>query len=170
MVVQLDGALDINGEPSEQVSLFAYLNARLQTGMPNPSDEAIVNKGAAGAEAYAKVDEIPYDFVRKRLTGVVSQELSAPFLITKGALDNVLAACTRAQVGNEEKALDNEMHTRIQHKYEARSGQGFRVLGLAVKSANGREHPFSKTEETGMTFMGFLLFFDPPKAGVQATI
>jgi len=169
-VVRLDGALDINGEPSEQVLLFAYLNAHLQTGMPNPLDEAIASKGAAGAEAYTKLDEIPYDFIRKRLTVVVSQDPSAPFLITKGALENVLAVCARVQVGEEEKALDSEMQTRIQQKFETWSSQGFRVLGLAVKPASGREHPFSKAEEIGMIFQGFLLFFDPPKAGVQETI
>ena len=71
-VVHLDGALDVNGDPSEQVSLYAYLNASMQTGLANPLDEAIVNKGAEGADAYAKVDEIPYDFVRKRLTVVAA--------------------------------------------------------------------------------------------------
>ncbi len=63
-VVQLDGALDVNGNPSEQVSIYAYLNAQMQTGLPNPLDEAIVNKGAKGADEYSKVDEIPYDFIR----------------------------------------------------------------------------------------------------------
>jgi Mg2+-importing ATPase len=169
-VVKLDGALDVNGDPSEQVLLYAYLNACLQTGMANPLDEAIVNKGTAGAEAFAKVDEIPYDFIRKRLTVVVSQEPSSPLLITKGALENVLAVCTRVQEGQANKELDNETQTKIQHKFEAWSSQGFRVLGLAVKSAVGRVHPFSKEEETGMVFMGFLLFFDPPKTGVQETI
>ena len=72
-VVHLDGALDVNGEPSEQVSLYAYLNAHMQTGLPNPLDEAIVNKGAEGADEYSKVDEIPYDFIRKRLTVVAAR-------------------------------------------------------------------------------------------------
>lgn len=169
-VVQLDGALDVNGEPSEQVRLLAYLNASMQTGMPNPLDEAIVSKGADGAEGYAKVDEIPYDFVRKRLTVVASRAAAPPLMITKGALENVLEACSLARVGDQEIALDAQLQSQVQQRFADWSGQGYRVLGLAVKSPAGREHPFSKTEETGMVFTGFLLFFDPPKPGARETI
>ncbi len=169
-VVHLDGALDVNGAPSDQVSLYAYLNAHMQTGLPNPLDEAIVKTGASGADAYTKLDEIPYDFIRKRLTVVVEKNGSAPTMLTKGALENVLAACARIQVGNEEKNLDAAQQASLQEKYEAWSAQGYRVLGVAFKSVGGQVHPFSKAGETGMTFAGFLLFFDPPKAGVQDTI
>jgi Mg2+-importing ATPase len=169
-VVQLDGALDVNGEPSEQVRIFAYLNAHMQTGLPNPLDEAIVNAGAKGADGYSKVDEIPYDFIRKRLTVVAEGKNSAPTMITKGALENVLAACSRIQIGDEEEALDNGQQAKIQERYEAWSAQGYRVLGVAVKCVSGQVHPFSKKGETDMTFAGFLLFFDPPKEGVEDTI
>ena len=169
-VVHLDGALDIHGDPSEQVSLFAYLNAKMQTGLPNPLDEAIVNQGAKGADEYSKVDEIPYDFIRKRLTIVAEQKESAPILVTKGALENVLAVCTRFQEGTDEKVLDPEILVKIQERFEAWSAQGYRVLGVAFKHVSGKVHPFSKTEESEMVFAGFLLFFDPPKAGVKDTI
>ncbi|MEJ5225145.1 MAG: HAD-IC family P-type ATPase, partial [Anaerolineales bacterium] len=122
-VVRLDGALDVNGEPSEQVRLYAYLNAKMQTGLPNPLDEAIVQNEAPGAQAYAKVDEIPYDFIRKRLSVVVRDNLSH-YMVTKGALENVLAACSRVKVGVEEKALDDGMQAQIQERYEAWSAQG----------------------------------------------
>jgi P-type Mg2+ transporter len=168
-VVQLDGALDVNGEPSDQVSLYAYLNAAMQTGLPNPMDEAIVSKGAKGADEYTKLDEIPYDFIRKRLT-VVAERNSTPYMITKGALNNVLAVCSRIQIGDEEKALDTVQQAKIQERYAAWSGQGYRVLGVAVKSVNGQTHPFSVKGETEMAFVGFLLFFDPPKEGVKDTI
>jgi Mg2+-importing ATPase len=168
-VVHLDGALDVNGEPSEQVSLYAYLNAKMQTGLPNPLDEAIVNKGAAGADEYSKVDEIPYDFIRKRLTVVVRNSISHDML-TKGAMDNVLAACSRIQVGGEEKILDTGQQAKIQERYEAWSAQGYRVLGIAVKTVSAQEHPFSQKDETNMAFSGFLLFFDPPKEDAQETI
>ena len=169
-VVQLDDALDVNGEPSQQVSLYAYLNAHLQTGLPNPLDEAIVHKGAKGVDEYSKVDEIPYDFVRKRLTVVAARNDSSPFMITKGALENVLAVCSGVQIGNEEKTLDTGQQAKIQERYEAWSAQGYRVLGVAVKSVSGQVHPFSKDGETDMAFAGFLLFFDPPKEGVQETL
>jgi Mg2+-importing ATPase len=169
-VVELDGALDVNGEPSEQVSSNAYLNAKMQTGLPNPLDEAIVNKGAKGADEYAKVDEIPYDFIRKRLTVVVTRNNSSDYMITKGALENVLAACSRVQIGDEEKILDNGQRGKIQERFEAWSAQGYRVLGIAVKTVSSQENPFSKKDETDMAFAGFLLFFDPPKEGVKDTI
>lgn len=169
-VVELDGALDVNGEPSEQVSSYAYLNAKMQTGLPNPLDEAIVNKGAKGADEYAKVDEIPYDFIRKRLTVVVTRNNSSDYMITKGALENVLAACSRVQIGDEEKILDNGQRGKIQERFEAWSAQGYRVLGIAVKTVSSQENPFSKKDETDMAFAGFLLFFDPPKEGVKDTI
>jgi Mg2+-importing ATPase len=169
-VVRLDGALDVNGEPSARVSLYAYLNAHMQTGLPNPLDEAIVNQGVEGADEYSKADEIPYDFIRKRLTVVVTRKNSSPYMITKGALENVLAACSRVQSGDDAKTLDNGMQAKIQERYEAWSAQGYRVLGVAVKAVSVQGHPFSKKDETDMDFAGFLLFFDPPKVGVQETI
>ncbi|HEX2979900.1 MAG TPA: magnesium-translocating P-type ATPase, partial [Anaerolineaceae bacterium] len=169
-VVRLDGALDVNGEPSEQVKLLAYLNAHMQTGLANPLDEAIIGKGAVGAEEYSKVDEIPYDFIRKRLTVVARRKDSTAVMVTKGALENVLQVCSRAQVGDGEKALDSEMRAGVMERFERWSAQGFRVLGVAAKPASGQKHPYSTSDETDMSLMGFLLFFDPPKPGVQETI
>jgi Mg2+-importing ATPase len=169
-IVKLDGALDPNGNPSEQVSLYAYLNAFMQTGLSNPMDEAIVNQGAKDADEYAKVDEIPYDFVRKRLTVVVRRNDFSNLMITKGALENVLAICSRIQAEGREKILDNGEQAKIQEKFQGWSAQGYRVLGVAVKTVNPQEHPYSVKDESDMTFVGSLLFFDPPKEGVQETI
>ena len=169
-VIQLDGALSVDGEPSAQVHLYAYLNAKMQTGLPNPLDEAIVSKRGKGAEAFEKLDEIPYDFVRKRLTVVVRQNGILPHMITKGALENVLAICSRVQTSGGESALDNGQQAQIRERFEGWSAQGYRVLGVAVKTVSAQEHPYSLKDETEMTFAGFLLFFDPPKEGVQTTI
>jgi Mg2+-importing ATPase len=169
-VVQLDGALDVNGEASARVGLYAYLNAHMQTGLPNPLDKAIVSKAADGAGDYAKVDEIPYDFIRKRLTVVVTRDNTAGTMITKGALDCVLTVCARVQMGDEEKALDDGMQTQIHARFEAWSAQGYRVLGVAVKPVSAKVHPFYVKDESDMVFAGFLLFLDPPKEGVLETI
>lgn len=169
-VVQLDGALDVNGEPSARMGLYAYLNAHMQTGLPNPLDKAIVSKEADGADDYTKVDEIPYDFIRKRLTVVVTRDNTAGTMITKGALDCVLAVCTRVQMGDEEKALDDPMKAQIHARFEAWSAQGYRVLGVAVKPVSAKVHPFFVKDESDMAFVGFLLFLDPPKEGVLETI
>ncbi len=169
-VVQMDGALGVDGEPSAQVLLFAYLNAHLQTGLANPLDEAIVSKGAPGAEAYQKVDEIPYDFIRKRLSVVVEKNGDLPVMITKGAFDNVVEVSNCVQTSTGETVLDDSQRAAIQEKYARWSAQGYRVLGLAVKRFSAQKRTFAPGDETGMTFTGFLLFFDPPKEGVQATI
>jgi Mg2+-importing ATPase len=169
-VIRLDGALDVNGNPAKQVQLYAYLNAAFQTGLPNPLDEAIVNAGAGGAADYVKVDEIPYDFVRKRLTIVIQPNKGLPFLVTKGALDQVLAVCASVQTSGGKSNFDQSQQTQIQERFEAWSAQGYRVLGVAIKNVEAQEHPYSTKDESGMTFVGFLLFFDPPKEGVQKTI
>lgn len=169
-VVQLDGALDVDGQPSDYVKLLAFLNAHMQTGLPNPLDEAIVALGVSGATAYSKVDEIPYDFIRKRLSVVVSKGDTSAVMITKGALENVLAACSLAQIGLDQIALSDEILKKIHDLYEQWSAQGFRVLGVATKDVDVQKHPYSTKDEEGMTLRGYLLFFDPPKPGMQETI
>ncbi len=172
-VVRLDDALDLNGKSSTAVMRFAYLNARFQSGLPNPLDEAILARGRemgldTGREQ--KIDEIPYDFIRKRLS-VVTQGGQGPCtLITKGALDNVLDICT--QVREDGDLVTPLLPTRkdqINQRFAAWSGQGYRVLGLAMKTVPQEEN-YSRTDEQDLTFMGFLLFFDPPKPGIQKTI
>lgn len=170
-VVQLDGALDVDGNPSAQVLLYACLNASMQSGLPNPLDEAIVQKGARGMDEYTKVDEIPYDFVRKRLSVVAARQTdSFCMMVTKGALENVVAVCSRTQTPGGGTTLSESQQAQIQERFEAWSAQGYRVLGVAVKNVDVKEHPYSTKDETGMTFAGFLLFLDPPKEGVQKTI
>ena len=169
-VVQLDGALDPDGNPSQQVLLYAHLNAHLQTGLANPLDEAIDRQPVNGVEVYAKVDEVPYDFIRKRLSIAVRAGEQLPLLITKGALDNVLAACSQVQTASGPAILDSSQQAQIRTHFEEWSAKGYRVLGVAVKPATAQQSSFSTSDETEMTFTGFLLFFDPPKVGVQAAI
>ena len=169
-IVQLDGALDLDGNPSEQVQLYAFLNASMQTGLTNPLDEAIVNKSAQGTEGFTKVDEIPYDFHRKRLSVVVEGQDGECTMITKGALDNILMVCSHVQMPVGETPLDGDEKAKIKARYEEWSAQGYRVLGVAAKTVSAQEHPYSTQEETDMTFAGFLLFLDPPKQDVRATI
>ena len=185
-IVQLDGALDVAGQPSEQVFRYAYLNAHFQTGLVNPLDEAILayagqgdfsppavaaaGTGGSQARPYVKVDEIPYDFVRKRLTVVVGQDGILPYMITKGALDHVLEVCTFVQEDGGSVPLDDGRLAHVQERYAAWSEQGFRVLGLAIRTVEPQARPYTRADEHDLTFAGFLLFFDPPKSGVQETI
>jgi Mg2+-importing ATPase len=167
-VVKMDASLDAQGQASEQVFRWAYLNACFQTGLPNPLDEAILRKEIDVAEV-SKVDEVPYDFVRKRLSVVVQQQ-GKHFLVTKGALEKVLTICSTVQEGEQRSALDEQHKEALLNRFHAWSEQGYRVLGVAVKEAAQKSEPFHPRDETEMTFQGFLLFFDPPKAGVLETI
>ncbi len=171
-VVKLDGAFDPQGAASERAFLYAYLNAHYQTGLSNPLDEAITALAQPDIGAYIKTEEIPYDFVRKRLSIAVKdtrQPGEANLLITKGAFDNVLAACKYLAMDGRELPLDDAGRNALQEKFAGWSDQGFRVLGLATKSVPPQPE-YSEEEESGMTFQGFLLFFDPPKPDAHKAI
>ncbi len=172
-VVRLDGALDIDGKPSAAVLRLAAINARLQTAMNNPLDDAI---GAAAdavkidSGAVRKIDEIPYDFVRKRLSVVVTDGGDARLLITKGALRNVLDLCSQQWRGDAVEPLDAAARARIDAQFDAWSAQGFRVLGVAQRPVDAGSDRYARDIEQELVFVGFLLFFDPPKAGVAQVI
>jgi len=168
-VVQLDASLDPQGEPSESVFRLAYMNAKFETGLPNPLDEALIAKAQPDLSGITKVDEIPYDFVRKRLS-VVVKENQRRLLVTKGALANILAVCTQLQSDGEVIPLDEKQVSQIQQRFGEWSAQGYRVLGVAQREVPADEQIFTSQDERDMCFAGFLLFFDPPKEGVQGTI
>ncbi len=176
-VVQLDGALDIQGQPSAAVLHDAYLNALFQTGLANALDEAILAKAQAAALSLApeskitesKLSEIPYDFVRKRLSIAVQLADGSHRLITKGALDNVLAVCTQVQDSNGSVPFDTRHEKQIRQRYAEWSAQGYRVLGVATKPVALAAN-LTHSDEHDLTFTGFLIFFDPPKPSVQKTL
>lgn len=172
-LVHLDGAFDTQGQPSKTILKFAFLNAHFQNGLNNPLDEAI--QTAAEKEKLTigdeeKVGEIPYDFVRKRLSIVVADAKGEHMLITKGALDNILNICTDFQTGDDLHPLDTVKRTEIEKLYSEWSGKGFRVLGLATKKIEEQHETYLHSDEKELTFIGFLLFFDPAKADVQQAI
>lgn len=171
-VVKLDGALDAEGKVSDQVLQFAYLNAYFQTGLSNPLDVAITASAQPDISQYSKVDEIPYDFVRKRLTVAITEagnHNSEAILVTKGALDAILLICSAVAKQGEIAPLDEAEKSRIHALYQKWSGEGYRVLGVAFKRV---EHKpvYRREDEVGMIFAGFLLFFDPPKEGVKQVV
>ncbi len=172
-IVHLDGALDTQGQPSEGVLRYAYLNAYHQTGLNNPLDEAIqaaAQKANLDISAEQKVDEIPYDFIRKRLSVVIANPQGERTLITKGALDQILSICTQLQSVNGIHPFDAAARAEIEKRYSEWSEKGFRVLGLATKSVDRQLETYSFEDENGLIFAGFLLFFDPPKTDVEQTI
>jgi Mg2+-importing ATPase len=172
-VVQLDGALDVNGQPSDEVMRYAYLNAAFQTGLANPLDEAILAQPHPDTTGMDKLEEIPYDFVRKRLSVVVDSDPGTeikPMLITKGALDNILTICTRIQIDGSIAPLDRARHQEIDARYAEWSAQGYRVLGVAVREVPRQAFYTVDSDECDMIFAGFLLFFDPLKPDAKDTL
>jgi len=167
-VMKLHSAIDVEGNESEKVLLFAYINAFYETGFTNPIDEAIRTHCRFDMAGYQKLDEVPYDFIRKRLSILVSKD-NAHILVTKGALPNVLSVCSLIETFDG-KVMDlDTVWERIQKRFEDLSNRGFRTLGIAYRDV-GSQSVITKEDETAMTFLGFLVFFDPPKPGVIETI
>jgi Mg2+-importing ATPase len=166
--VHLQSALDVEGQPSDQVLLYAYLNAAYETGFTNPIDAAIRAYRSFDLSGYGKVDEIPYDFLRKRLSILVTHG-DTHLLVTKGALQNVLDACSKAQMGNGAVVDIAAAREQIQKRFEEFSSQGLRTLGIGWKDMAGVAR-VGKADESGMIFLGFLVLFDPPKADIIQTI
>lgn len=167
-VVTFKAALTIDNKESDKVLLYAYLNSVLEAGFANPIDEAIRKYKQIDISAYKKIDEVPYDFFRKRLSILVNHD-SKNIIVTKGALQNIIDVCTFAENADGTIVPMTTVKDTIQKRFEDYSSQGFRTLGVAYKDI-GSETVIDKTKETGMTFLGFLTLFDPPKEGIIETI
>jgi len=166
--VKVESSLDVNGDQSDKVFLFSYLNAFYETGFTNPIDQAILNFKKVDIKEYKKHDEIPYDFIRKRLTIAVTNGKDH-LMITKGALSNILDVCTSVELKDGSIGKISSMQAQIQKQFVAFSDQGFRTLGIAYKNLTS-DSLIKKTDEVDMTFLGFLTLFDPPKANIAETI
>ncbi len=167
-VVRLHSALNVDGESNEKVLLYAYINAFYETGFVNPIDEAIRAYRQFDLSAYQKLDEVPYDFVRKRLSILVSTG-NAHLMVTKGALRNILEVCSSAETATGQIVDIASVRDDVERHFEEFSSKGFRTLGIAYRDV-GSESTISMNHETGMTFLGFLVLFDPPKADIVETI
>lgn len=168
--IVLEKHLDVNGEPSEKVLHFGYLNSFHHTGLKNLLDKAILDhqdlKDHLQADAkYRKIDEIPFDFIRRRLSVVVEDETGLNTLICKGAVEEVLALCTRVQVKNEVIEVLPEHDAKRRQLANDLNAQGFRVVALAYKQMPGASDDpvYSIKDESDLILLGFLAFLDPPK-------
>jgi Mg2+-importing ATPase len=166
-VVQLNSALGVDGQKWDKVGLYAYVNAFFQVGYKNPIDSSLVAQ-ARDVSGFEKLDEIPYDFIRKRLSILVDQA-GRQSLITKGAFDQVLSVCTNVESPDGTVRPLSDIEAQIRNLYTEQSKSGFRTLGVAYKDFSGGKI-IKKEDESAMTFLGVLLFFDPPKADVITAI
>jgi Mg2+-importing ATPase len=168
--MRVQAALDVEGHDSDRVLLQAYLNATFENGFTNPIDEAIRTHRTFDVAAYHKMDEVPYDFIRKRLSVLVAGP-EGQMLITKGAPANVLEVCTSAQTCGGVVDLA-AARAQIERRLEDFNRQGRRTLGVAYRTFAPSETAarLIKEHESNLTFSGFIVLADPPKSGIAATI
>ena len=166
--IVLADATDPKGRSSAAVRQLAFLNASFETGIDNPIDAAIVSAGeqaGLSTAGHEKIDEIPYDFLRKRLTIVMAEggDAERHLVVTKGAFSNVLSICTQVEHDGAVLALTDAVTAELSAYYEAKGKAGFRVLALATRAVSAKG-AYQRDDEAEMVFAGFLLFLDPPKA------
>ena len=166
--MRLHAALNLDGRPSEKVLLLAHLNAMFETGFPNPLDEALRRHRSFDLTGYRKLEEEPYDFVRKRLS-ILAATPRTHLLITKGAVESMLSICLNAERADGTLVPIDQVREAIREEVRTLSGEGFRTLGLACRDMGASDH-LSKEDEAEMTLLGLLVFADPPKMGIADTI
>lgn len=165
--VHLHEAQDAQGISSDRVLKLAYFNSLFQAGFNNPIDRAIRQFREFDTTGVERLDEIPYDFGRKRLSVLVSDH-EQHLMITKGAFEQILDCCARIESSDGVIADIESQRESLNRHFQELSNQGFRVLGLAIRDITGTT--IDKTDEREMTFAGFLVFTDPPKPGIADTL
>jgi Mg2+-importing ATPase len=175
--IVLEKHLDALGDPSEKVLYFGYLNSYHHTGLKNLLDEAILDheeleERLKAREEYRKIDEIPFDFVRRRMSVVVEDTTGLNTLICKGAVDEVLSLCTRVEVRGELIEAMPEHDANRRRIADDLNAQGFRVIALAYKRMPGApdEPTYTVKDECDLILLGFLAFLDPPKDTAAETL
>ncbi len=178
--VVLEYHWNVNGEDDLRVLRHAYLNSYFQTGYKNLMDLAIIHKTEEEeaenpqltdlSENYAKVDEIPFDFNRRRLTTVVQDKSGKTQMVTKGAVEEMLSICTFAECDGKVQPLTEEIRKRILETVDELNDKGFRVLAIAQKSSPSPVGVFGVKDECDMVLLGYLAFLDPPKESTADAI
>ncbi|MHA4740732.1 magnesium-translocating P-type ATPase [Dyadobacter sp. MSC1_007] len=165
--VKVGGIVNISGITDQQAMQYAYLNAVMHQGFSNPVDQAI-SMLPVEANGFLRVNEVPYDFIRKRLS-VLVRKGDEYIIISKGSLEGILAVCLTIKNGaGEIQLLDAEKRKKINEQFQAYSSDGYRVLGLASKAFDGDR--MCREDEYGMTFLGYILLEDPLKQSSAASI
>ena len=165
--VRVCDAVDAAGKSCQHLRQYAYLNAVMQQGFANPIDQALADL-ALGEKGFRRLNEVPYDFIRKRVTVLAAGD-SGNVMISKGALESILAVCSFLEVGKgDSMLLDQTRRIALLGQYEAYCEQGYRVLGIAVK--NTQLGHITRADESEMSFAGFLLLEDPLKPSSLASL
>ncbi|EGE4658363.1 magnesium-translocating P-type ATPase [Salmonella bongori serovar 48:i:- str. 94-0708] len=166
--IVLENHTDISGKPSEHVLHCAWLNSHYQTGLKNLLDTAVlegVDETAARqlSGRWQKIDEIPFDFERRRMSVVVAEESNVHQLVCKGALQEILNVCTQVRHNGDIVPLDDNMLRRVKRVTDTLNRQGLRVVAVATKYLPAREGDYQRIDESDLILEGYIAFLDPPK-------
>jgi Mg2+-importing ATPase len=171
----LERHTDIFGQPDDEVLQYAYLNSFYQTGLKNLLDVAVLNhaelqREMAIASAYRKVDEIPFDFQRRRMSVVVSEREDHHELICKGAVEEILGTCTHARRNGEIVALTPALLADIKQTTAGLNAEGLRVVAVAAKDLPPTKDIYSVADESDLVLIGYIAFLDPPKESTKPAL
>ncbi len=161
--------IDMEGKDDEKVLLYSLLNSRFQTGLRSPLDEAILIHEEIDITKFQKIDEVPFDFVRRRVSVVVEKERER-FFIAKGASEEILQVCSYYELDGLISDITEDTRKKIEQKYLDLSAEGLRVLGVASKKLKEEKAVYSINDERDMTFLGFVAFLDPPKETAKQSL
>ena len=166
----LEKAVDVTNRDSDDVLRYAYMNSFYQTGLRNLLDRSILSHTDLDVEhGCKKVDEIPFDFQRKRMSVIVDYE-DAHALICKGAVEDIYKACTHYQIDDEIHLMIDLIKNDLLEEYEELSRDGYRVLGIAYREFSKDKQVFSVADESELILLGYIAFLDPPKGSAQKAI
>lgn len=161
--------VDMEGKEDEKVFLYSFLNSHFQTGLKSPLDEAILKHKDIDTSKYQKIDEVPFDFIRRRVS-VVVEHSGQRFFIAKGAPEEILKVCSYYELGRKVSDLGEDSRKKIEQKYHDYSAEGLRVLGIAYKRLKEDKAVYSINDENDMVFLGFVAFLDPPKETAKQSL
>ncbi len=167
--------LDVEGKDDDRVLEYAYLNSHFQTGLKNLLDLAVLAHAdmehkVKGDDGYRKIDEIPFDFTRRRLSVVVARSGEKPLLICKGAVEEIFAQCTHWRLGETLEALDDARRAAARAVTDRLHENGFRVVAVACRIFDATKAIYGVADEADLTLVGFVAFLDPPKDSAAAAI
>ncbi len=166
--IVLDKHVDISGVENEEVLRFIYVNSFFQAGIKSPLDDAILKHERPAITEYTKIDEIPFDFNRKRLS-VVAQRGDETMLVSKGEVESIFGTCVSVMVDGAPQPFDDNLRAKANATFQKLSADGFRVLGVASRKVE-KQDPYTTAVEKEMTLAGFAAFLDPPKEGIVAVL
>jgi Mg2+-importing ATPase len=170
--IRLERHLDPRGRDSARLLELAYLNSYFQAGLKTPLDDAILRHEEVDAGGWAKVDELPFDFERRRVSVLVAKDGGQPVLVVKGALEDVVRLSSRYEADGPAglQPMDDASRQAMVARFEALGREGFRVLGVAWKTAGDGSRPVVREDEVDLVFAGFAAFEDPPKASAALAL